>query len=68
LGRMILHKFQSTRKLTLIYHMEILWRDGCKTQRVQKYFQTLLWPLGQGFLTSQDSITIPENLKRNEAE
>jgi hypothetical protein len=24
LGRMILHKFQSTRKLTLIYHMEIL--------------------------------------------
>jgi hypothetical protein len=60
LGHMILHKFQSTRKLTLIYDMEFLWRADCKTQRVQKYFQTLLWPLGQGFVTSHNHLWEPK--------
>lgn len=49
----------------------ITWRfcdvPAANPQRGRKYFESLLWPLGQGSLTSQDSTTIPENLKGNSA-
>ena len=48
---------------TLMNQMEFLWRAGCKTQSGRKYFQTLLRPFRQGFLTLQDNTTIFENLR-----